>query len=436
MKIQKFSFSHHRENWHIDEVSFDDFNLLVGPSGVGKTRILVALETIFGVALGREKLDDFEWTIHFSHLDKSYTWFLKSAIPENEDIFEIESQQFEVIEERLIQLENTEIFHVTSSISKLNNVKLPKIKKTESAMSLFPEEDLIVPLVQCFEGIVSSKSLNQSIQPENVELIPQTLSFISIFLQSKRESFKNNIQNLNSTTFNNDIRDIEEDIRDIKELYTLYIRDIEELFKRKIAFFSPNIRAFILFYLFELNNSTEDNTEGSRLNFVNYGFNNIMESYLNIFPEIKDIKITREEISNDESLIFCEIQDADSEEWIPQERMSSGMFRTLMYIIEIMTAPEGSVILIDEFENSLGINCMSEITDFILDHADGLQFIITSHHPYIINNIPWQDWQIVSRKGNRIKTKKATEISALNTASSLDKFTQLINVLDFEEMEA
>jgi hypothetical protein len=79
---------------------------------------------------------------------------------------------------------------------------------------------------------------------------------------------------------------------------------------------------------------------------------------------------------------------------------------------------------------------MSEITDFILDHADGLQFIITSHHPYIINNIPWQDWQIVSRKGSHIKTQKATEISALNTASSLDKFTQLINVLDFEEMEA
>ena len=93
MKIQKFSFSHYRENWHIDEVSFDDFNLLVGPSGVGKTRILVALETIFGVALGREKLDDFEWIIDFSHLDKSYIWSLWSSIPpENEDIFEIESK--------------------------------------------------------------------------------------------------------------------------------------------------------------------------------------------------------------------------------------------------------------------------------------------------------------------------------------------------------
>jgi energy-coupling factor transporter ATP-binding protein EcfA2 len=403
MKIQKFSFSHHRENWHIDEVSFDNFNLLVGPSGVGKTRILVALETIFGVALGREKLDDFEWIIDFSHLDKSYIWSLWSSIPpENEDIFEIESKQFEVIEERLIQLENTEVFHINPLFSKLNNVKLPKIKKTESAMSLFPDEDFIVPLIQGFESILSSKPLNQLIQPEN------------------KESFENNIQDLNSIIFNNNI----------KIVAKLCTRDIEELFKRKIAFFSPNIRAFILFEF------KKDDTNDNRLGFFRDGFNNIMENYLNIFPEIKDIKITRETISNDESLIFFEIQDADSGDWIPQDRMSSGMFRTLIYIIEIMTAPEGSVILIDEFENSLGINCMSEITDFILDHADGLQFIITSHHPYIINNIPWQDWKIVSRKGSHITTKKATEISALDTASSLDKFTQLINVLDCEEMEA
>ena len=403
MKIQKFSFSHYRENWHIDEVSFDDFNLLVGPSGVGKTRILVALETIFGVALGREKLDDFEWIIDFSHLDKSYIWSLWSSIPpENEDIFEIESKQFEVIEERLIQLENTEVFHINPSFSRLSNVKLPKIKKTESAMSLFPDEDFIVPLIQGFESILSSKPLNQSIQPEN------------------KESFENNIQDLKSITFNNDI----------KVTAKLCTRDVEELFKRKIAFFSPNIRAFILFEF------KKDDTNDNRLGFFRDGFNNIMENYLNIFPEIKDIKITRETISNDESFIFFEIQDADSGDWIPQARMSSGMFRTLIYIIEIMTAPEGSVILIDEFENSLGINCMSEVTDFILDHADGLQFIITSHHPYIINNIPWQDWQIVSRKGSHITTKKATEISALDTASSLDKFTQLINVLDSEDIAA
>jgi hypothetical protein len=276
-------------------------------------------------------------------------------------------------------------------------------------MSLFPEEDLIVPLVQGFESILSSKPLNQLIQPENGKLIVQTLLFIE---ESHRESFKDNIQNLNITTFNN------------------RLRNTEELFKRKMAFFSPNIRAFILFYLNK--NDTNDNRAGFFLD----EFNDIIQSYLNIFPGIKDLKISTNKLADGDSIYFLEIQDADSEEWIPQDRMSSGMFRTLMYIIEVITAPEGSVILIDKFENSLGINCMSEVTDFILDHADGLQFIITSHHPYIINNIPWQDWQIVSRKGSHIKTQKATEISALDTASSLDKFTHLINVLNFEEMEA
>ncbi len=138
-------------------------------SGVGKTRILVALETIFGVALGREKLNDFEWTIDFFHLDESYTWFLKSAISDDSDIFEIESKQFEVIEERLTQLENKiEIFNIASLVSKLNEIELPKIKKTESIFSLLPEEDLIYPLVQGFERIFSSKSLNQAVQIINI----------------------------------------------------------------------------------------------------------------------------------------------------------------------------------------------------------------------------------------------------------------------------
>ncbi|MDD1469355.1 ATP-binding protein, partial [Dolichospermum sp. ST_sed5] len=93
-----------------------------------------------------------------------------------------------------------------------------------------------------------------------------------------------------------------------------------------------------------------------------------------------------------------------------------------------------SVILIDEFENSLGINCMSELTDFILDKSPDVQFILTSHHPYIINNIPWETWQIVSKYGNKVRVRKSLNIPELNTASSLDKFTQLVNLLDSEEV--
>jgi energy-coupling factor transporter ATP-binding protein EcfA2 len=323
MKIQKFSFSHHRENWHIDEVSFDDFNLLVGPSGVGKTRILKALELIFDVALGREKLDDFEWTIHFSHLNKSYTWFLKSAIPENEDIFEIESKQFEVIEERLIQVENkTEIFHITSSFSKLNNVKLPKIKKTESAISLFPEEDLIFPLIEAFERIISSKSLNQLNKVKSTKLIPSIHSFN-----------KQLVTNIKNTLFKNINR----------------IQDLQDFFKQTTVNLEPLEKLLSLFMFQKRYADYEEND----FDFFKNGFEWIKKHYLDIFTNVINIRIGMEENSDNTVSIFLEIQDTDSEEWIPQERMSSGMFRTLIYIIEVITAPEGSVILIDEFENIL-----------------------------------------------------------------------------------
>jgi predicted ATPase len=112
------------------------------------------------------------------------------------------------------------------------------------------------------------------------------------------------------------------------------------------------------------------------------------------------------------------------------------MYRTLTYLIEILAAPEESVVVIDEFENSLGINCMPELTDFILDKSPSLQFILISHHPYIINNIPWKTWQVVSRYNNKIRVRKATNIHELDTASSLDKFTQLVNLLEYEDEAA
>lgn len=79
---------------------------------------------------------------------------------------------------------------------------------------------------------------------------------------------------------------------------------------------------------------------------------------------------------------------------------------------------------------------MPELTDFILDKSPSLQFILTSHHPYIINNIPWKTWQVVSRYNNKIRVRKATDIPELDTASSLDKFTQLVNLLEYQDEAA
>ncbi len=73
MKIKSFSFSTHSQDWYIEEVYFDDLNLLVGVSGIGKTRILKAFDLICDVAKGKDRtLDNVEWSINFSHLGQYY----------------------------------------------------------------------------------------------------------------------------------------------------------------------------------------------------------------------------------------------------------------------------------------------------------------------------------------------------------------------------
>ena len=382
MKIQSFKFSNNKENWHIEEVKFEDLNLLVGGSGVGKTRILKALELICDVAIGRNRnLDDLEWSINFSHLGQNYRWELKSSSIKNEEIFINlnESEQTEIVYEKLVRYDDDdselEILLRNDSDSKFNNEKLPKLKRTESAITLLSEEDLIIPVRQAFKQLIFNFETRQKwmiglgYDPAKMELLDE----------------------------------IKLNAYDFKEYF---------------AGDPPVLKAFCL------------------QKFFPHLFNEIKEYYIDIFPELKDVRVSSKRDSDGDFLLFFEIQENGLEDWIPQQRISSGMFRTLIFLVEVTAAPEESVILIDEFENSLGINCMAELTDFILDKSPNVQFILTSHHPYIINNIPWKTWQIVSKSGNKVRVKKASDIPALDTASSLDKFTQLINLLDSEEFSA
>ena len=393
MKIQSFKFSNNKENWHIEEVKFEDLNLLVGGSGVGKTRILKALDLICDVAKGRNRnLDDLEWSINFSHLGQNYRWELKSSSIKKEEIFlnVNESEQTEIVYEKLVQYDDDselEILLRTISNSKFNNEKLPKLKRTESAITLLSEEDLIIPVGEAFGQLIFNFETAQS---RKYILTVEFDNIFTVFFNSMEEFFNKNINILKPSN---------------KRFYIQHSTGNTPLIKAfYLQKFSPEI------------------------------FNEIKELYIDVFPEVKDVRVSSERNSDVDFLLSFEIQENGLEDWIPQERISSGMFRTLIFLIEVITAPEESVILIDEFENSLGINCMAELTDFILDKSSDVQFILTSHHPYIINNIPWDTWQIVSKSGNKVRVRKSLNIPELNTASSLDKFTQLVNLLDSEEV--
>jgi hypothetical protein len=163
-------------------------------------------------------------------------------------------------------------------------------------------------------------------------------------------------------------------------------------------------------------------------------FIEIKQHIISIFPSISDLRVELTEDNRQHYKLFFRFQERDTDHWIHQNRMSSGMFRTLTHLIEIYLAPKGSVIIIDEFENSLGINCMPDLVTFILSHAPNLQFIITSHHPYVINNIPWHTWKLVKRHRNRVSVNQAKDIPEFNEEESFhEKFIQLINHPDYRQ---
>ncbi|MFN6033676.1 MAG: hypothetical protein ACK48B_06445, partial [Dolichospermum sp.] len=80
------------------------------------------------------------------------------------------------------------------------------------------------------------------------------------------------------------------------------------------------------------------------------------------------------------------------------------------------------------------VNCIDSVTDLILENRD-LQFFITSHHPYIINNISPAYWKIVTRTGGLVSVKNSEYFHISNSRQKA--FIDLINILedDNEEVE-
>lgn len=80
-----------------------------------------------------------------------------------------------------------------------------------------------------------------------------------------------------------------------------------------------------------------------------------------------------------------------------------------MLLIDHYLCADHSVILIDEIENSLGVNCIDILGELTASER-GLQYIITSHHPYIINNVPMSRWKVVGKKDNKVSVRSASEL--------------------------
>jgi len=169
-------------------------------------------------------------------------------------------------------------------------------------------------------------------------------------------------------------------------------------------------------------------------------FAKVNETFQEAFPAVREVKVHRfhpaalDPSTTEAYSVALVVEELGVDRLIFFSEMSSGMQRFLSFIVHLSFAPPGTVVLIDELESGFGVNCLPAVTDFLLSLAPNCQFIITSHHPYIIEKIPLRQWKIVTRKGSRVRVLDASRIPALREGkSSLDHFTRLMNLPEYEE---
>lgn len=369
MKLKSIKYTNTHQEWGFEKINFFDLTLLVGVSGVGKTQILRSIHALKMIATGSNE-NGVKWEVEFETLKGNiYQWKgefenLKST-DELTDLFDATDR--DAIKPKLIFeelfLNKKKIVDRNQEKFIFNNKDMPKLISTESAINILKEEDLIADLHDSFKLII----YRDHTQKEGVR-------YSRFSIEKLKKKY---------TTF-----------QEIKE------SDLETFDKLGLVY-----------------------------DFDEPVFQEIKSRFIDVFPQVEDIKV--EPIKDNElsNFIFeatiIQIKEIGVQKWIPHNRMSSGMLRTLLHIAEMYLWNEGTLILIDEFENSLGLNCIDVLTEDLIYDDNNIQFIATSHHPYIINKIPFDYWKIVTRKGGTIKTFDAKEFDM--GKSHHDRFMSLIN---------
>lgn len=373
MKIKAFSYYNKITGWNLEPINFNDFTLLVGISGVGKSKILRAMLDIKSFSEGK-CLNGIKWNIVFETTpENEYTWEGEfESNPENENFFDFDDDSNLVTTELLyekLSLNGSEIFFRDRTSCQFQGQATPKLSKTESLIFTLKEENAIEPIAQGFKRVIFNDQTNSA------------------------NMFANSIIGINQLAKKYDSSDkiISSDLNTVLKLTLVYKND-KELFQK------------------------------------------LKERYCEIFPNVEDIKI---EPLGGEHLVLKElpilqIKERCVKNWIPLHEISSGMVRTLKLIGQAFLCPQGSVILIDEFENSLGVNCINILTDEIFHNCCKTQFILTSHHPYIINAISMDSWKLIRRTNSNVS---AVDISSIPhwPKSSHEAFIKLVNLPEFED---
>jgi len=382
VQLQKLSFTDHQSGWHLSATEFfPDLTLLVGVSGVGKTRILQAIRMLRGVADGSERQTHWGlgFDVDFSDGRNLYSWacqFETRPAGNGETLLDdgpilADHMKGPVARSRVLRETLTEngdvLIERDAGGIRLRGQPTPKLSPHDSALKMLSHEERISAAHHCFQQILA------------VDQSEDTDASSGIFISGIGGHL--------------DQYPTVEELRESR-LKTLV----------KLAIAQERHPRF---------------------------FESIAAQFMEVFPQVEAVRVNRLRLVEPQEILSLAIKERGVRKWIHEPFIASGMMRTIMHLARIALWPAGTLILIDEFENSLGVNCIDFVTKSLVEQSRRMQFIITSHHPYIINNISPAHWKIVSRRGSEVTTQNASDLGL--EQSSHQAFIKLLNSEAYQE---
>lgn len=380
MKILSYKFSDVVEpGWDFQEARFGKINLLVGQSATGKTRLLNTIFNLRKAAVSEESIRSGHWEIEVEQDGKKYSWLYETGRdPSGNNFVKVEQITLSGAKGKRFIVKrkgNDFIF---------DGKNIPKLHTKQTSIFLLQEEKLIKPLFKGFSSIIRRRffenEMNKQGEAENI-------------LSSDEEKFKKE-----RNGFVKGIFLIEKPIA-----YRHY-------FLRK---FSPKIQEKICSYF------TTVFPFVKKIDLIDVR---------DVYPQVKAKGLKIKGFTP----VFC-IREKNVARWISYIELSRGMQKVLLMLTDIATMPRGSIYLIDEYENSLGVNAIDFFPSFLEEIEEDYQFIITSHHPYLINSVDPKNWHILYREGSIVKISSG-EVNVQKFGKSKQKaFIQLLNDPFFAE---
>jgi predicted ATPase len=376
MSILRFAFQDNRRGWHLEPMELGDLNLLVGVSGAGKTRILENLAAVCATGFGHESgLHDCRWELTVETPKGRFVWSARTTVGGS----------------------------VWPSTFDFNEPwRSPPVGAPTFSMEVVQDEHGDEIVVRKQDGIRlqgASKPIRMKDQESVISLLQDEESIAPLY-QALSKVHRSRSHVWSVAMAHDDIRRATDGLGSIDALRESPLPMIVKVHALHERFRSD--------------------------------FDEVAAAYAEIFPSVQRLLLlrrTEEQPPFDRWALAIEERGVESPiEW---EGISAGMRRTLEHLFELALAPAGTVVLIDEYENSMGVNCLEAVTDRLLEPTRGIQLVLTSHHPYVINNVPLEHWRLVTRQGSTVRVVPATTIPALDTRSRQDAFIRLINATEY-----